>query len=113
VRIGEPAEIKKTLTVPSTLGRRSYAIAAIPSKSLLAGKEELKRGDIVGFVSHRSWLDYFHTGFVTFDVKGELMLRNASLSHRKVVDQTMKGFIATNGVRYVTVLRPQELEEPA
>jgi hypothetical protein len=113
VRIGEPAEIKKILTVPSTLGRRSYAIAAIPSKSLLAGKEELKRGDIVGFVSHRSWLDYFHTGFVTFDVKGELMLRNASLSHRKVVDQTMKGFIATNGVRYVTVLRPQELEEPA
>jgi hypothetical protein len=41
------------------------------------------------------------------------MLRNASLSHHKVVDQSMKGFLATNGVRYVTVLRPQELEKPA
>jgi hypothetical protein len=113
VTIGAAAEIKKTLTAPSALGRRNYVIAGIPSKALLANKNALKRGDIVGFVSHRSWLDYFHTGFATFDDRGELMLRNASLSHRKVVDQTMKGFLATNGVRYVTVLRPQELDKPA
>jgi hypothetical protein len=80
---------------------------------LLANKSELKRGDIVGFVSHRAWLDYFHTGFVTFDAKGELLLRNASLSHRRVIDQSMKGFLIANGVRYVTVVRPQELEKPA
>jgi hypothetical protein len=113
VTIGEAVEVKKTLTAPSALGRRSYAIAGIQSKLLLANKDELKRGDIVGFVSHRAWLDYFHTGFVAFDGKGDLMLRNASLSHRRVVDQSMKGFLATNGVRYVTVLRPQELEKPA
>jgi hypothetical protein len=113
VTMGESVEIRKTLTAPSALGRRSYAISGIPSKVLLAGKDSLKRGDIVGFISHRAWLDYFHTGFVTFDGKGALMLRNASLSHRRVVDQPMKDFIAINGVRYVTVLRPQELEKPA
>jgi hypothetical protein len=113
VTIGETVEVRKTLTAPSALGRRTYAIAGIPSKALLASKESLKRGDIVGFISHRTWLDYFHTGFVTFDAKGELMLRNASLSHGRVVDQSMKGFLAINGVRYVTVLRPQELEKPA
>lgn len=113
VTVGETTEIKKTLATPKALGRRSYVIAGIPSKALVANKDRLKRGDIIGFVSHRTWLDYFHTGFVTFDGKGELMLRNASLSHHKVVDQTMKSFLATNGVRYVTVLRPQELEKPA
>jgi hypothetical protein len=113
VTIGQTTEIKKMLATPRALGRRSYVIAGIPSKTLLAGKDALRRGDIVGFVSHRTWLDYFHTGFVTFDSKSELMLRNASLSHHKVVDQSMKGFLATNGVRYVTVLRPQELEKPA
>jgi hypothetical protein len=113
VTIGATVEVRKTLTAPSALGRRSYVLAGIPGKALLAGKDSLKRGDIVGFISHRTWLDYFHTGFVTFDGKGELVLRNASLSRRRVVDQPMKDFLAINGVRYVTVLRPQELEKPA
>lgn len=113
VAVGEATEIKKTLTIPSALGRRDYVIAGIPSKSLLAGKSELKRGDIIGFVSRRSWLDYFHTGFVTFGGKGELMLRNASQSRGRVIDQSMKGFLAANGVRFVTVLRPQDVERTA
>jgi hypothetical protein len=106
-------EIRKTLTIPSALGRRSYAIAGIPIKTLMANKTGLKRGDIVGFVSRRSWLDYFHTGFVTFDARGELLLRNASQSRGRVIDQAMKGFLAANGVRYVTVLRPQDMEKTA
>jgi hypothetical protein len=113
VVIGEATEIKKTLTAPRALGRRSYVIAGIAGKTLLANKDALKSGDIVGFVSRRAWLDYFHTGFVMSDAKGGLLLRHASRSHRKVVDQSMKGFLAINDVRYLTVLRPQELEKPA
>ena len=113
VVIGESTEIKKTLTTPRALGRRNYMIAGIAGKTLLANKDALKSGDIVGFVSRRPWLDYFHTGLVAFDAKGGLLLRNASLSRGKVVDQSMKGFLAINGVRYLTVLRPQELEKPA
>lgn len=113
VTIGEATEVKKTLTIPSALGHRDYVIAGIPSKTLLASKSELKRGDIIGFISHRAWLDYFHTGFVTFDRKGALLLRNASQSRGRVIDQSMKGFLAVNGVRYVTVLRPQDVEKTA
>ena len=71
------------------------------------------RGDVVGFVSRRSWLDYFHTGFVTFDGKGEVLLRHASQSRGRVIDQPMKSFLVVNGVRYVTVLRPQDVEKTA
>jgi hypothetical protein len=110
VMLGEPVEVRKTLDTPRALGRRSYVIAAIPSATLLAEKDKLQRGDIIGFVSRRAWLDYFHTGFVMFDGKGELLLRDASQSRRRVVDQSMKRFVALNRVRYVTVLRPQEEE---
>ena len=110
VTIGESVEVKKTLTIPSALGRRSYVIAGVPGKALLARKDDLRRGDIVGFVSQRAWLDYFHTGFVMFDGKGELLLRNASQSRGRVVDQSMRNFLSANGVRYVTVLRPQEVQ---
>jgi hypothetical protein len=30
-----------------------------------------------------------------------------------MIDQPMKGFLAVNGVRYVTVLRPQDVERTA
>jgi hypothetical protein len=113
VAISGSVEIKKTLLVPATLGRRSYVIMGIPSKTLLSARNELQRGDVVGFVSHRSWLDYFHTGFVTFDGKGELLLRNASQSRGRVIDQPMKSFLDANGVRYVTVWRPQDVERSA
>jgi hypothetical protein len=113
VAIGAPAEVKKALDVPRALGRRNYVIAAIPSAVLLGGKDKLQRGDIVGFVSRRASLDYFHTGFVAFDEKGELLLRDASGSRGRVVERKMQRFIAANGVRYVTVLRPQETEKAA
>jgi hypothetical protein len=68
----------------------------------------LANGDIVGFITRRSNLDYFHIGFVVMDGGGNLMLRHASQSKRRVLDEPMDRFIAVNRVRYVTVLRPQE-----
>jgi hypothetical protein len=111
VTLGETVELRKVLETPRALGRRSYAIAATPAPALLAEKDKLQSGDIVGFVSRRSWLDYFHTGFAMFDAKGDLLLRHASQSHGRVIDRPMKRFLAANGVRYVTVLRPQDTEK--
>ena len=113
VPLGDPIEIRKMLVTPRALGRRSYSFAAAPGQAVLTEKDKLKRGDVIGFVSRRSWLDYFHTGFVTFDAKGDLLLRDASQSRGRVVDQSMKRFLAVNRVRYVTVLRPQETEKVA
>jgi hypothetical protein len=111
VSLGDPVEVRKRLDTPRALGRRDYLIAAIPSAEILAKQAMLERGDIIGFVSRRSWLDYFHTGFVMFDGGGTLMLRNASQSRGRVVDQPMQQFLKINGVRYVTIVRPQGGEE--
>ena len=79
-----------------------------PSSIFLANKGKLENGDIVGFVTRRPNLDYFHIGFVAFAGDGEMLLRHASLSRHRVLDERMDHFVAANRVRYVTLLRPQE-----
>ena len=80
---------------------------AIPSAIFLANNK-LENGDIVGFVTRRPNLDYFHIGFIAFGGNGELLLRHASQSRHRVLDEPMDRFIVGNQVRYVTLLRPQE-----
>ena len=65
-------------------------------------------GDVIGFVSHRPNLDYFHAGFIVFGPGRVLLLRSAAESHHRVVDEDMGSFLARYSVRYVSVLRPQE-----
>jgi hypothetical protein len=101
-------EIKKTVDSQKGLSRRRFAMRVIPRAPFLANKPMLDRGDIVGFVSHQSNLDYFHTGFVAFARNGALLLRHASESHHRVVDERMERFLARYSVRYVTMVRPQE-----
>jgi hypothetical protein len=106
--LGTPVELRKTITFPPALGARSYTIAATTTASLFAQKDKLQEGDIVGFVSRRPILDYFHTGFLMFSANGNLLLRHASESHGRVVDERMTAFVGANGVRYVTILRPRD-----
>jgi hypothetical protein len=80
----------------------------IPSAVFLGDKALLANGDIVGFITQRSNMDYFHVGFVAMSGGGNLMLRHASQSKRRVLDERMDRFVAVNRVRYVTLLRPQE-----
>ena len=47
-------------------------------------------------------------GFVSFARDGELLLRHASKSRHRVLDERMDRFVADNRVRYVTLLRPEE-----
>jgi len=100
--------IEKTVNSQKGLERRRFSMRVIPSANFLANKGKLENGDIVGFVTRRPNLDYFHVGFVAFGNDGELLLRHASLSRQRVLDEPMDHFIAVNRVRYVTLLRPQE-----
>jgi N-acetylmuramoyl-L-alanine amidase-like len=106
-------EITKTVDSQKGLGRRRFDMRVIPRRVFLANTALLQSGDIIGFVSHRSDLDYFHIGFVAFRRDGTLLLRHASESHRRVVDERMDRFLAQYRVRYVTVLRPRELKAVA
>ena len=101
-------EIQKTVYWHRELGRRHFSMTVIPRASLLANKSLLSTGDIIGFITQRPNLDYFHVGFIAFDRHGELMLRHASLSRRRVLDEPMDAFVAANRVQYVTLLRPRE-----
>ena len=111
VVLGAPVELKKTIDFPRALGRRSYSIAAATRPGLMQRQNELRPGDIIGFVSHRPTLDYFHTGFVMFAANGDLLLRHASQSHRRVADEKMTHFLDVNRVRFVRVWRPQDDKE--
>jgi hypothetical protein len=90
------------------LGRRQYRIAAVGSSAMLANQEALQTGDVIGFVSRRSDLDNFHTGFIAFERSGRLMLRQASQSRGRVLDEDMRSFVARTGVKYVTLLRAEQ-----
>jgi hypothetical protein len=83
-------------------------MTVIPRAALLANKAQLASGDIIGFVTVRPNLDYFHVGFVAIGKDGELMLRHASQSRHRVLDESMDRFLSTYRVRYVTLLRPEE-----
>lgn len=80
----------------------------IPCALFLAGRAELKTGDIVGFVSRRPNLDYFHVGFIVFGAKGGFLLRHASEHHGRVLDEPVAHFVVVDCVRDVTLLRPLE-----
>jgi Protein of unknown function (DUF1460) len=101
-------DIEKMVNSQAGLSKRRFAMRVIPSAVFLASKNKPERGDIVGFVSRRPDLDYFHSGFIAFDKAGAVLLRHASQSRHRVLDERMDQFVAVNGVRYVTLLRPQE-----
>jgi N-acetylmuramoyl-L-alanine amidase-like len=101
-------EIRKIVDSQKGLSRRRFVMTVIPRAAFIANKPMLERGDIVGFVSHQSDLDYFHAGFVAFARNGALLLRHASESRHRVIDERMERFLERYSVRYVTVLRPQE-----
>jgi len=103
--------VKKTLTYMRALGPRRVSFDAIPRAQLLANRERLATGDIIGFLSRRPRLDYFHTGFVIVRSDGELLLRHATRSRGRVLDERLAHFLAVNRVRRVTLLRPLEPAE--
>lgn len=107
VELDGAVDLAKTVDSQKGLSKRHFAMRVIPRQTLLANADEITTGDIVGFVSRRPDLDYFHCGFLVRD--RALMLRHASESHHKVLDERLADFLARYRVRYVTLVRPQEV----
>ena len=108
VTMSRVVELDKTVHWLKALGPRHFAMRVIPCAEFLANRGMLADGDIVGFVTRRPNLDYFHVGFVAFGRHGEFLLRHASRHHGRVLDESMVRFAAVNHVGYVTLLRPRE-----
>ena len=116
-KICKPVLMEPSITIDKTvnwknLGKRQVSLVGIPRATLLANRNLLVSGDVIGFVSKRSSLDFYHTGLVAFGKGGELLLRHASRSRRRILDERMDAFVAFNRVQYVSLLRAAD-PEPA
>ena len=111
VTVAGAVSLEKSVYWHRALGRRKFSMTVIPRAVFLGHKARLAHGDIVGFVTQRPNLDYFHIGFIAFGARGELLLRHASRSRHRVVDESMDRFVAKNRVRYVTLLRARERDD--
>ncbi|MPZ38231.1 MAG: DUF1460 domain-containing protein [Rhizobiales bacterium] len=105
-----PVELPKSVTIDKALnfsnfGRRQMSLLCASAESLLARPSRLSSGDIIGFLSRRTNLDFFHTGFVILSPQGEVTLRHASQSRGRVIDEPMGRFVAANKVQYAALLR--------
>jgi hypothetical protein len=105
----DAAVVEKTVSYMRGLPIEHVTLTSIPAASVLAHAERLATGDIVGFLSRRPGIDYFHTGFIVIAKDGGLWLRHAARSKGRVLDQRLSQFFTANGVQHVTLLRPQEV----
>jgi N-acetylmuramoyl-L-alanine amidase-like len=101
-------KIAKNLTYMHQPGARPVSFICNPRAEVFAHAGRLATGDIAGFVSLRPGLDFYHTGFIVVQ-NGALWLRHASLSQGRVLQQPLAQFCDANGVRLLTLLRPQEV----
>lgn len=105
VTIEPSVKYDKTVTWHQEFRPRRVSILAVSRSTMMNNAKLLAPGDIVGFTSGRPGLDYYHTGFVVFGRNGEVLLRNASRSRGRVLDEPMAAFAAANPVHHVTLLR--------
>ncbi len=105
--------VDKRLNFMRSLPPRRVTMTALPRKALIENRMLLSSGDIVGFLSKRPGLDYFHTGFVVVADDGGLWLRHAARSRGRVLDQPLMRFLADNHAHAVTLLRVREPENAA
>ena len=113
-RICRPVSIEPSVTIEKTvnwqnLGERRVSLTVIPRATFIA-KQEAPRRRRRG----RLRLAPAQPRFPSRRARrvrrkgGELMLRHASQSHGRIIDERMDRFVAVNGVQYVTVVRATE-----
>jgi hypothetical protein len=102
---------EKLLNAVPGLPARKARFACVPKAKFRAFESRLKNGDILLFASTKAGLDVFHCGLLAF-AGGRWMLRHASRSQGRVVEEELSGFLAGNRMAGVIVVRPLEAKSP-
>jgi hypothetical protein len=97
---------ERILNVVSGLAARRMRVKCIPKLAMSRAAAHLQSGDLIFFVSTRKNLDVFHAGIIVRDGK-QVLMRHASRSHRRVVEQELSEFLKANRMAGVIVVRPQ------
>jgi hypothetical protein len=90
--------------VPGLPPRRSR-FACVPKAEVRRLERRLSTGDLVFFASTKARLDVFHCGVLVGEAGG-FRLRHASRSQGGAVEQDLDGFLRSNRMAGVIVVRP-------
>lgn len=107
-RLAAPSVVRsRTLDVVAGLPARRVVLRCLPKRAFWRVRNAAHTGDVICFASTRRKLDVFHIGIVVWS-GGELRLRHASRSQGRVVEQDLAGFLRSNTMAGVIVVRPVE-----
>ena len=98
-------KIHRTLSEVQDLPPKVVSFSFLPRRGVNDFRPRIETGDLIFFVSTRNSLDVFHTGILVWGGTG-LMLRHASRSRGRVIEEELAAFLAENHMAGVIVVRP-------
>lgn len=101
----ESVEKKRELNLIPNLPTRHVTFRVFPKKKINRIKNIIKTGDFVCFGSVKKHLDVFHTG-ILLQRDDKILLRHASRTAKKVIDQDLRDFLKNNRMSGLVLLRP-------
>lgn len=107
-RLGARAPLvskERTLAVVPGLPAARVRFRCVPKPSIPKLAPHLQSGDLIFFASTRRHNDVFHCGILVRD-GDRLLMRHASRSRKRVVEQALDEFLKDNRMAGVIVVRP-------
>ncbi|HYL59898.1 MAG TPA: N-acetylmuramoyl-L-alanine amidase-like domain-containing protein [Candidatus Acidoferrales bacterium] len=98
---------QRVLNVVPGLAPLRTRVRCVPKSATPRLERSLQNGDLIFFASTRMNLDVFHAGII---VRGgeRVLMRHASRSRARVVEQRLREFLKSNRMAGVIVVRPLE-----
>jgi hypothetical protein len=98
-------EKSRELNLIKDLPAEHISFRVFPKKKIAHIEKLIKTGDFVCFATTKKNLDVFHTG-ILLRRDGKILLRHASRTAKKVIDQNLRDFIKNNRMSGLVLLRP-------
>jgi hypothetical protein len=95
----------RELNLVKGLPTRRVTFRVFPKKNIRLVEKRIKTGDFVCFGSTKKNLDVFHTG-ILIRRDDKILLRHASRTAGKVIDQDLQDFLQHNRMPGLVLLRP-------
>jgi hypothetical protein len=101
----EAVEKRRELSIIRELPAQQASFRVFPKKKLGRINSIIKTGDFVCFATTKKNLDVFHTG-ILLRRDDKILLRHASRTAKKVIDQELRDFVKNNRMSGLVLLRP-------
>ncbi len=99
---------QKTLDIVPGIPPINAQLRYFPRSELSAVSRWLKDGDLILFASGRKGLDVSHAGMIVRNGE-QVLMRNATRSHKQVIEQDLAEFFKTLPMNGFMIFRPKEV----